>query len=450
MDNEYYIKYIESNLYKVSAFIAGIVFILVLSASIDSWLEKLIINTQIRFSIYGATLLIWTCFWLFYKYRLPRNKKGKVGIVVAIHAETNNEEIRLKNDFISKLKENINKEKCGEVINIIVLKNHFSEKLDDIGKGLRLHKNIKGHFYVYGQVKRRSDGEKKYFLKLEGLVAHRPINIRTQDFLKKEFVSILPKQISFFETFEFKGFEFTADIVYLAARYITGIAAYLSGDPILAHEFHSNLQGEFNKFQPLPPHLQVIKNKIPALLSDEELIIARHYYFRNEAGNLKEWLDKSLKSNPNNYGGWVLKAIVDFLPTLDNNPDTALESIKRARRYASATHEWRYSRAFLYFWVENYIEALRDCENLKNKSYHSEDITIKEVEDFNLQLLKENPGKIQLYFWLGYINLIKKRNLPLAYKYFSKFEEKADQTMDLLKQKSNVYLSQIKSEMKLK
>ena len=450
MDNEYYIKYIESNLYKVSAFIAGIVFILVLSASIDAWLEKLIINTQIRFSIYGAALLIWACFWLIYKYRLPRNKKGKVGIVVAIHAETDNEEIRLKNDFILKLKENINKGKFSEVINIIVLRNHFSEKLDEISKVLKLHKNIKGHFYVYGQVKRRSDGEKKYFLKLEGLVAHRPINIRTQDLLKKEFVSILPKQISFFETFEFKGFEFTADIVYLAARYITGIAAYLSGDPILAHEFHSNLQGEFDKFQPLPPHLQAIKNRIPALLSDEELIIARHYYFKNEAGKLKEWLDKSLKSNPNNYGGWLLKAIVDFFPTLDNNPPAALESIKKAQRYAHATHEWRYSRAFLYFWMENYTEAIRDCKNLKDKSYLNEIITIKEVEDFNIQLLKDHPDKVQLYFWLGYINFIKKRNLPLAYEYFSKFEEKADQTMDLLKQRSSIYLSQIKNEMKLK
>jgi hypothetical protein len=125
MDNEYYIKYIESNLYKVSAFIAGIVFILVLSASIDAWIEKLIINTQTRFSIYGVVLLIWACFWLLYKYRLPRNKKRKVGIVLAIHAETNNEEIRLKNDFILKLKENIDKEKFSEVINIIVLKNHF-------------------------------------------------------------------------------------------------------------------------------------------------------------------------------------------------------------------------------------------------------------------------------------------------------------------------------------
>lgn len=450
MNGEFYFKYIESNLSKVTALFAGAIFIILLSAGIDTWFGRLIIDVPTRFSIYGGLLFLWVCFWLFYKFKLPRNKKGKVGIVVAIHAETDNEEIRLKNDFLNKLSENINKEKFSEVVNIIPLRNHFSENLNEISKVLELHRKIKGHFYVYGQVKRRADGEKKYFLKLEGLVAHRPIQIKTSDVLKKEFISVLPKQISFLETFEFRGFEFTADIVYLAARYITGIAAYLSGDPILAHEFHNNLQKEFGKFNPLPPHLQSIKNRIPALLSDEELLVAQRHYFRNETDKLKEWLDKSLISNPNNYGGWLLKAIVAFMPTIGNDPVTALESVKKAQRYALSTHEWRYSRAFLFFWTGNYAEALRDCKNLKEKSYPNEFVTWKEVEDFNLQLLKTHSDKIQLYFWLGFINLIKKQNLPLAYDYFSKFEEGADSSMDLLKQKSSVYLSQITSEMKLK
>lgn len=445
-----YFQYIESNLHKTTSLIAGIVFILLLSVSMDSWLEKLIINTKWRFFIYGTVLVIWIGYWLFYKYRLPRNKKGKIGIIVAIHAETDNEQIRLKNDFVSKLKENINTEKFSDVINLIVLKNHFSENLDDIDKILKIHKKIKGHFYVYGQVKRRSDGEMKYFLKLDGLVVHRPISIETSDLLKKEFVNILPKQISFSEAFEFKGFEFTAEIVYLAVRYITGIAAYLSGDPKLAYEFHTNLKEEFRKFSPLPFNLQGIKNKIPLLLSDEALIIAWYCYLKANYDEAKKWLNQSLISNPVNYGSWLLRAIIDFLPELGNNPEEALKSIEKARKYARVTHEWRYSRAFLYFWIGKYTEALRDCKNLKNKSYKGEEITIREVEDFNLKLLKDYPHKIQLYFWLGYINFIKKRNLPLAYDYFNKFEEKADQTMDLLKRKSNVYLSQIKSEMKLK
>ena len=448
--HEFYLKYIESNLYKFISLIYGFIFGILLFSLVDNFIEKIIPKVNIRFLAYSIILIFWILYWLYYRYRLPRNKKAMVGIIVAIHAETAYEEIRLKNDFISRLRENINKEKFSEVINIIILKNHFLEKFNNINNVLKLHKKIKGHFYVYGQIKRRSDGKKKYFLKLEGLVAHRPIDIKTQDSLKKEFLNILPKQISFFETFEFKGFEFSADIVYLATRYITGIAAYLSGDPILAHEFHSNLREEFNKFRPLPRHLQIIRNKIPELLSNEELIIAKRHYFKNESKKLREWLKKSLESNPNNYGGLLLKAIVNFLPQLNNNPQMALETIKKAQKYAHRTHEWRYSKAFLHFWLGKYKEALQDCRNLKQKFYSGENITINEVEDFNLRLLKEYPKKVQLYFWLGYINFIKKRNLPLAYKYFSKFEKEANQSMDLLRHNSSIYLLQIKNKMKSK
>jgi len=447
---EFYLKYIESNLHKLISLIYGFLFGILFFSIIDNFVEKIILNVQFRFLVYGLTLLLWAVYWVYYRYKLPKNKRKKVGIVIAIHAETNFEEIRLKADFITKFKENINKEKFSEVINLIVLKNHFSENLNDIKDVLKLHKKIRGHFYVYGRIKRRTDEDRKYFLRLEGLVAHRPIDIKTRNLLRREFISILPKQISFFETFEFTGFEFTADIVYLAARYITGIAAYISGDPKLAHEFHSNLKEEFNKFLPLPPNLQAIKNKIPLLLSDEELIITRYHYLKKNYNEMGKWLKQSLASNQNNYGGWLLKAIVDFLPELNNNPQEALKSIERARRYVRGTHEWRYSRAFLYFWLGRYTEALRDCKNLSQKSYIGEDITISEVENFNLQLFKRDIGKVQLYFWLGYINYIKKRNLPMAHEYFSKFEEKADDTMELLKQRSSTYLTQIKSEMKLR
>jgi tetratricopeptide (TPR) repeat protein len=186
------------------------------------------------------------------------------------------------------------------------------------------------------------------------------------------------------------------------------------------------------------------------LLSDEELIVARWNYSKNDYKELVKWLDKSLNSNQNNYGSWLLKAIVDFYPSMGNNPQVALEDIKKAAKYAQVTHEWRYSRAFLYFWMGNYDEAFRDCKNLSQKSYVGEDVTIDEVENFNLKLLEKYEDKVQLYFWLGYINYIKKRNSPMAYKYFLEFEQKSSMSMSVLKQKSNVYLAQIKSEMKIK
>jgi len=141
--HEFYLKYIESNLYKFISLIYGFIFGILLFSLVDNFIEKIIPKVNIRFLAYSIILIFWILYWLYYRYRLPRNKKAMVGIVVAIHAETAYEEIRLKNDFISRLRENINKEKFSEVINIIILKNHFLEKFNNINNVLKLHKKIK-------------------------------------------------------------------------------------------------------------------------------------------------------------------------------------------------------------------------------------------------------------------------------------------------------------------
>ncbi len=445
---EFYLKYIKSNLHKPSALLCGIILGILIFTTIDNLFEKAILNINIRFLIYGLSLFLWFLYWLYYRHRLPRNKKNRVGIVVALYAETEVEKMRLKRDFIYKLRKDIKAEKFGDVVNIIEIKNHFSEKIVGVDDIRKLHKKVKGHFYLWGNVKKRQDEKEKYFLNLDGMVIHRPIGIKNPLF--KDFISVLPKQISFFEAFELRGFEFSADIVYLAVRYITGVAAYISGDPKFAHDLHLGLKNKFNKFSPLPSNLRTIRDKIPFLLSDEELVIARFYYKKHDFNKLKKWLNEALKSNSNNYGAWLLKAIVDFLPELGNNPIVALESIKKAKKYAYGTHEWRYSQAFLNFWLERYPEALKDCDNLKQKTYSSEYITVDEIEAFNLGLLDNHKEKSQLYFWLGFINFIKKKNISMAYDFFIKFDQLANKKMDILKQRSSIYLKQIKSEMQLK
>lgn len=445
---KFILKYIISNFHKPVSLILGWIIGIFGFAVIDDFFEKIVLATQARFSIYALLLVGWVSYWLYYKYSVPRNKKGEMGLVLAIYAETSYEEIRMKKDFVRKIEKSIKTEEFGKVVNIIIVKNHICEKIKSFNDVQKLHKKIKGHFYLWGDVKRRSDGQKKYFLDLDGMVIHSPVNVQVKKDLFKDFISILPKQVSFLEAFEFKGFEFTADIVYLAIRYITGIAAYLSGDPKFAYNLHSGLQQEFNKFRPLPIHLQAIRNKIPLLLSSEELIIAQRCYKSNEEPELKEWLGKALTSNTNNYGGWLLQAIVDFL--YDNDPKKALDSIKKARKYARGTHEWRYSRAFLYFWLEKYGDALKECKKISQKSYMGEENTIRQVENFNLELLEKYSDKSQLYFWLGYIQFIKEKNLPKAFKYFENFEASAKLSMQLLKQKSEGYLAQIRNEMSLK
>lgn len=471
---EFFVKNINNNIHKITALWSGLGLIIIFLAGVNLFFSDIfrdllkcglpIVNPspdnqvfieqqkcifiadKARFLFYGLLVTGWVIYWLIHKYKYPKKKKNKIGLVIAIYAESNNEKIRLKNDFVRLLQKNISQESFAELIDIIVLKNHLSEKIKTIDDVHKLAKKTKGHFFLYGDVKRRQDGDSKYFLSLEGLVVHRPINILLSDALKRDFMSVLPKEISFSETFEFKGFSFTADIVYLCVKYITGLAAYLSGDAWLAIDLHTNLRQEFNKFRPLPPHLQSIRNKVPLILSNEKVALARYYFLKGNMAESVRYLNESLNDNNQNYSAWLLKAIQDF--KIENSPDEALKSIKKAEDNSGGRGEWRYSKSFLLFWRERYKDALAKCEKISKSSYTGEEITLSEVENFNLDLLK-NHKKPQLYFWLGYLNFKKKQNYPKALEYFEKFESEADSSMSELKQKSSAYLIEIKNKMKL-
>jgi tetratricopeptide (TPR) repeat protein len=446
---DFFLKYIVSKIHSVWSLIFGLIVGILAFATVDGFLEKLISDVGTRFSIYAVIFLLWVLYWVYYRFCLPKNKKNHVGLVIAIYAESNHEEKRLKTDLISQLQKNIFDQGFGNTINIIVVKNHLAENIKDLKDINNIHKKVRGHFYLYGKVKRRNDGQNTYFLDLDGMVVHSPIDIRLSSALAQDFIAILPKQVSFFEAMEFKGFKFTTEIVYLAVKYITGVAAYLSGDPHLAIKLHANLRDEFNKFRPLPPNLQAIRDKSDLLLSDEELLIARNYYFKNDLTNTDLWLGKCFQTNPNNYGGFLLKAIKEF--QIDKDPKAALKSIKSAKKHAKTTSEWRYSDAFLKFWIDDYSGAIKACEKINNTSYRREEYTIAEIEIFNLNLLKDtNLNKPQLYFWLGYVNYKKKNNLPKSLEYFEEFEKKSTPQMLILKQKSGPYLGEIRKAMEIK
>jgi len=443
LDNIYK-KYVENRFHKLSSFLISLILIILFFIFIHP-----LIKDDFDYEWYVLLLLIvsFIIYWLFFKFKYPKNKKNKIGIVFAIYSENINEEVKLKNDFIRRLEKNIKDENYGKLVNLIVLKNHLSENLKSVKDIDKIRNKIRGHFYLWGDIKKRKDGEEKYFLDLNGYVIHKPLDVYTSKKLKGEFISVLPREISFCENFEFIGFKFTSNIVSLAIKYISGLAAFLSGDPFLAKDLHGSLIKEFDNFNPLPENLKKIKEKLPRILSNENLSIARFYYFNNKREETIKYLDQSFIYNPNNYGYWLLKGTVDFL--FDNDPDKSLDTIKIAQEKSNNTCEWRYSKAFLLFYLKRFKEAFDECKKINKQKYYYENKTVIEVEDFTINFLK-NKDIPQLYFWLGYLNYKKKNNLPRSLEYFEIFMKKSDQSMEFLKRKVISYLVEIKDQMNIK
>lgn len=441
---------------QIKTLIFGIFVILGIIAAINNLVIDFanFIGFKIRPFLYPILMILWIGYWVFNKFYLPINKKNKVGIVIAIYSENETERKKLKADFISKLKKDLQEEGILNFSNVIFLKNHFSEQIKDSEnprlKLETINKKIKAHFYVWGDVKKRPDGDEgeKYFINFQGYVVHKPIPQNLSQVISIDFSKVLPKEVNFLEKRSFKGFEASATIVHLAAKYIIGIAAFVSQDPQLALKLHNGLKDQFNAFRPLPSHLQDIRNRIPLLISDETLWISKWHYENNRIDEAKTFLEKSLTENNNNYGAWLFKAIIDFM--VDKNTDEALKSVKKAEQNAKNSYEWRYSKAFLCFWKEDYQNALKTCQKIKQQSYLMEPITLDEVRIFNLNLLSDNESKAQLYFWIGFLSYFKRNNLVDALQDLENFERLANSSMNELRQKSSAYLLEIKRKMNIK
>lgn len=378
--------------------------------------------------------------WAFYVWHYPKRSRDRLGVAIAIQVEDSEDSTFFTKDFLAPFKNKIHD--LNLPFDVLVLRNHQSENVVTVDDARKVLKKTKAHFCIWGSIKKRKnapEGE-KYLFSLNGIVIHQPIREVQKVLLRTEFNALLPNMLVFEEKLQFESFDFRANQAVVALDYITGRAALLSGDFNTAIRLHESLYTAIQNGQRHPISKETIKN----LLSLEYDLKASYEFFNPSAGGAyAESVKKSLQYNQNNYGALLKRAVVEF----DNgvgDARVALNTIKQAKDHASGYH-WLYSKAFLHFWLEEYDEALKCCDKLKEKSYGGEEITVAEVQRFNENLLK-SFDKPQLYYWLGFVNFVKSKNPSLADKYFQEFIEKANDSMKDLKIRAESYLSSIKKE----
>jgi len=454
------ITLIEYSFHKLYGLLASYFVLLIILLYIHSQIKT---DFDYEWYAYAILYLILTIYWIFFRFKYPKNKKNKTGLVVAIYGESP-EERKIKKKFEKELKKIFSKNGLNKIFNIIILKNHLSENINDPEDIKKINKKIRSDIYFVGDVQKEKDGQKeKYFLDLEGMVMHMPSNKNISEEISYDFRNVLPKDINFDTFFGLRGCKITANIIYLAAKYIVGVASFISGNPELALKLHSGLDTEFEKYKQINKslteidglssfdlkYLMKIKKKIPLIMSNEYLSISRiDYFYKKEYVSAKINLVSALKYNPNNYEVWLMKSIHDFI--LDKNPAEALKSIKQAEKYSNGNYVWRYNKTFLMFWSNKFEEAWIECRKIKNNNYPNEYLTAAEIEKFNLEVIEQNKDKVQLFFWLGFTQYTKSNNLPKALQYFEKFIEEADDSMIFLKKKASSFLVDIKREMDIK
>jgi len=424
----------------------GLVSALLLLVVVSLLVYRLIPTGEVSFIKYGIGAIILGAVillgWAFHVWKYPKRSRTRLGVAIAIQVEDLDVYKFLQKDFLAPFKNKITE--LNLPFDVLVLKNHLAEKVETAEDARRVLKKTRAHFCIWGSIKKRKNASagEKYLFSLRGIVVHKPIQEVKKVLLRKEFDALLPNTLVFEEHLQFEVFEFRANQAVAALDYITGRAALLSGDFNTAIRLHESLFNAVQSGQQYPISKETLKN----LLSLEYDQKASFEFFNPNAGSAYiESVRKSLQYNQYNYGALLKRAIVEF-DGGSGNPQTALNTIEEARQRApSGAYHWLYSKAFLHFWMEQYEDAIQSCEKLKEKSYGGEEITVQEVTKFNEDLLKKFD-KPQLYYWLGFVSVVKSKNISLADKYFQNFIEKANESMSDLKTRAESYLSGIKKE----
>ena len=442
----------------------------------DSFLEKGIPSFSTRLFIYAVINMLWILFWICLRNYYPKKKEDKIGMIICVGTENDKQTLRIRKDFVEGINNLLKQNNLYGLFHIIVLQDYKAIRTSDIlreyiekkselirkkmFKELRkyaeykrfdkINKKINGHFYIWGTIKERKDIENKYILNLDALVTHRPIKLDISERFSQEFQKFFPREISFFEKIEVDGFKMTSNYIVLAARYITGVAALLSGDPFIAYKLHNGLEEEINKYRPIPPPLIQVLEGLKEYLFLELILKGKHYnYVENDLEKSKEYYDKAGKIKSNDYAILVFGSIYSFLA--EKNLQKSLEYLKRASKISTNDYTWLYNRAFLHMYDEKFDLALKDYKKLAKLSFQGEDKIITECIRFNEKLLKNEPEKKQSLFILGFLYYFKEKNLPMALEKFEKYMKDAcaDSKYNYLCTRAVTYIIEIKKKMGL-
>lgn len=363
--------------------------------------------------------LVW-----FLTTRLPLVPKGKVGIALAFTSDNVEEAKQLEFDFTVALRKLLQRDPTGANFSVVVLPEYVSEKLLNADGCDRIMKKCRAHLLLYGTAKKRNvRGKETHVLDFEGAVRHSPIPIQVGSKFATDFRSVIPKKLMFSTENDALVFESASKWFDLSARYIIGVAAYLSGSVEYAENMLLHLESELKNAREIPPFIQTIAKKLPTrfheLYTNWHIAVHQEYFVTGNEEFLKfedGLIDKLLIRDPNNYSALLGKSVAEFV--LRRNTAKAKSLVLKCKKSQDAT--WRYNLAFLMC----YEGDLRGCHEEYRKAFKSftGDVTVPiQCEDFIQKIVAEEPDKGQLHFALGLINYNTKKDYRSAKKDFGLF-----------------------------
>jgi tetratricopeptide (TPR) repeat protein len=441
---QYGIEFIQRYWYEVK----GLLFALLINLILHAWLcvHKLS-NIFLVFLVYIISSIFISIVW-FLSRRLPKTKKGKIGILICFYCPEKEEKSRFKEDFIRTLQELMNQSKKHKLFHFLIMPDRVTEKVLDIEDANILRIKCKAHFVLWGRVRNRIiNGTPHHVLKMDGIVIHKKVSPEIKKSLSDEF-SLLPRKVIFENQNDFLAFEFTSDWIHCVAKYIIGIAAAISDDFDLAEKLLREVLEILEIQKSDFPVFSILRRRIPLRLVEICGVKFNMYFYSWLKTHSEEYIDKIgelIKNYPTNlhciYEYKVCKAIHIFLK--DRDVEGSIKLLKSCKKIQSPV--WHLNLAFLYAYSNDMKLAIREYRKAEELPISLE--TLYEIENFIFYFLEIEPDKYQLSYCLGYINWKIKDNKEQAIKNFTDFLKKGDaRDFAFEREQTKKWLAQIQNE----
>ncbi|HLG25859.1 MAG TPA: hypothetical protein VI588_03675, partial [Candidatus Gracilibacteria bacterium] len=378
----------------------------------------------------GILVASWFVVWMWWHLsrRPPKTKKNHVGFVVSIHCEDDKESKKVRQDFIIPLRQLLKHSNKGQLFHFFELPQHLTSEINDIGEAEELRKKVRAHFMLYGRVRERVlDGKEHHIIELEGIVSHKPISEKTQQFVASEFAELLPRRVNILKENDLLSFKFTSEWTVIVAEYIIGIAAAISGDLDYAEVLYGNALTKLERQDQRFPIYDKLAKRIPIRISElyEARAIKVHQKWSNTydakfIDQLGQYLDKIAEERRAEPSVVLLSAIYAFVQNRD--VQKALKNLAKLKKITKDSEKtnlagaWNCSMAFLYAYNGNLNVAIRHYRKAAMAAVEPD--IIAQVESFLCWVLEKEPEKYQLYYCLGFFNWKIKGDVVQAEKDF--------------------------------
>jgi hypothetical protein len=364
--------------------------------------------------------------WIYLHY-IPKTEHGKIGVLVAILSEDEKESRQIEADFVSTFRNMLQRDAAESGFQLIVVPKFACIGLnEDVEQPVRLLKQKRGHFMLYGKARKRIVNNKDmHFLDLSCVVRHTPLPKETQQHFANDIGLALPRRVMLPDNNAVFAFEIASQLADLGARYTIGLAAFISGDFGYAERLLVDVEKSLLRSKLPSPGIQHLARAVPELLKqlyDNLLIVVSdEWVIHRDTQRLQAMDDiaaKLLQRDNHHYNSLLTKAIGDLL--IRHSVQDALQTIEKCK--GSKDPAWRYSLAFLQAYESRLDEAHESYRKAFKGSLQNPTIPVQ-CEEFMQRVLDREPDKQQMHFCLGLINYNMKHDYNAAADDFTSFVE---------------------------